>query len=45
MTSKDVIEQMVLEGLKSCDPIEVTPQMWDELRQKLRERRKKSQNP
>ncbi len=42
MTSKDIIEQMVIEGLKSGDPIEVTPQMWEELRRKIREQRMKS---
>lgn len=33
---REKIEMMVLEGLHSGEGIEITPQMWDELRQKLR---------
>lgn len=32
---REKIEMMVLEGLQSGEPVEVTPQMWEELRRKL----------
>ncbi|HET8635678.1 MAG TPA: hypothetical protein VFL96_02415 [Acidobacteriaceae bacterium] len=38
---REKIEMMVLEGLHSGEGIEITPQMWDELRHYLRDRRKR----
>lgn len=39
---REVIEMQVLNGLKSGKSFEVTPQMWQDLRQKLRSRRKRA---
>jgi antitoxin ParD1/3/4 len=35
---REKLEMRILEGLSSGDAIEVTPQMWDRLRQRLRDR-------
>lgn len=39
---RDRVEMQVLEGLNSGDAVDVTPEMWEELRQELRKRRKKA---
>ena len=39
MVTKKAIEELLLEGLHSGEPIKTTPEMWEELRRKLRERR------
>jgi antitoxin ParD1/3/4 len=36
--AKERLEQMMLDGLHSGEPREVTPQFWDELRRELQER-------
>lgn len=38
---REKIEMMVLEGLRSGEGVEMTPQMWEALRRKLRDRRKR----
>ena len=37
--SQDRLEALLLEGLDSGDPIAVTPEYWDKLRQELAARR------
>jgi antitoxin ParD1/3/4 len=39
---REKLELSILEGLNSGDAIEVTPEMWQKLRQSLRSRRAKS---
>jgi antitoxin ParD1/3/4 len=39
---REKIEMQVLEGLRSGEGLDVTPKMWEELRQKLRNRRKRA---
>lgn len=39
---REKIEMQVLEGLKSGEAVELTPKMLDELRRKLRNRRKRA---
>lgn len=39
---REKIELQVLEGLRSGDAMDVTPRMWEELRQKLQKRRKRA---
>lgn len=36
--AKEKLEELMLEGLNSGDPIEVTPAMWQDLRAELRAR-------
>jgi antitoxin ParD1/3/4 len=38
--AKDQLENTLLESLQSGDAVEITPQMWEELRQNLRARAK-----
>lgn len=38
--AKDRLENTLLESLQSGDAVEITPQMWEELRQNLRARAK-----
>jgi antitoxin ParD1/3/4 len=38
--AKDRLENTLLESLQSGDAVEITPQMWEELRQHLRARAK-----
>lgn len=39
---RENLELQVLEGLRSGEALEVTPRIWEELRQKLRSRRKRA---
>jgi antitoxin ParD1/3/4 len=39
--AKDQLEETLLDALNSGDAIQVTPQMWNELRQHLRTRARK----
>lgn len=39
---REKIEMQVLEGLRSGEALDVTPRMWEELRQKLRKRRRRA---
>jgi antitoxin ParD1/3/4 len=36
--TKEKLETLILEGLNSGEPIEVTPEYWEELRRRLKER-------
>ena len=38
--AKDQLENILLESLQSGDAVDITPRMWDELRQKIRTRAK-----
>lgn len=40
--AEEKLEALLLEGLDSGDPIEVTPEFWKELRAELRERHRKA---
>ena len=39
------LEELLLEGLDSGEPVEVTPEYWKELRKRVRERAKKAKAP
>jgi antitoxin ParD1/3/4 len=36
--AKDQLEQVLLEALRSGDAVDLTPEMWEQLRQKIRAR-------
>jgi antitoxin ParD1/3/4 len=36
---REKLELRILEGLSSGEPVEATPEMWEQLRQRLRNRR------
>jgi len=38
--AKDQLENILLEALQSGDAVDITPRMWEELRQKIRTRAK-----
>jgi antitoxin ParD1/3/4 len=38
--AKDQLENILLESLQSGDAVDITPRMWEELRQKIRTRAK-----
>ena len=38
--AKDQLENILLESLQSGDAVDITPRMWDELRQKISTRAK-----
>ena len=40
LKAKEQLESLMLDSLRSGDPIEVTPRMWDDLRGTLRKRAK-----
>jgi antitoxin ParD1/3/4 len=42
---KEQLEQLLMNSLKSGDPIEITPEMLDEVRRRLRTRAKSRRQP
>lgn len=43
--AQERVEALVLEGLQSGDPVEITPEYWESIRQRIREKQARIANP